>query len=116
MKATCKYIFLGVFVFSYLTETYAFVEMFVATENIEPSDCCLRELEIIKDVGPLAAGLLCAGVCLDTAPVLPSHGLVVAAGLGLLRVSPFVAGVGGGGDTARDLTPGISSLSSTEAV
>ena len=90
--------------------------MFVATENIEPSDCCLGELEIIKDVGPLAASLLCAGVCLDTAPVLPSHGLVVAAGLGLLRVSPYIAGVGGGGDTARDLTPRISSLSSSEAV
>ena len=80
--------------------------MFVATENTEPSDGSLSELEVLKDVGSLAAGPRDAGVRPHTLSVLPRHGLEVTAGLRLFRVRPDVAGVVGGGDTAGDLTPG----------
>ena len=69
--------------------------MFVATENTEPSHGCLGELEILEDIGALATSPFDGGVCPDTAPVLPRHGLVVSTGLGPLLVLPLIAGVVG---------------------
>ena len=77
--------------------------MFILAENVESSDGSFLKLKVVEDVGSVCASLDHGGVGGDTRPVLRPGGLLVRAGLGLLRVLPDVAGVVTG-DAIRDVT------------